>query len=56
MILAGWIANRIDPAMDCFEENLDTLRQRLNAPLLGVVPHLTTPDPDQAAICLELPA
>ena len=54
--LAGWIANRIDPAMDCFEENLDTLRQRLNAPLLGVVPHLTTPDPDQAAICLELPA
>ena len=54
--LAGWIANRIDPAMDCFEENLGTLRQRLNAPLLGVVPHMTTPDPAQAATYLELPA
>lgn len=53
--LAGWIANRIDPAMACFEENLDTLRQRLNAPLLGVVPHMTTPDPTQAATYLELP-
>lgn len=54
--LAGWVANQIDPAMVCFEENLDTLRQRLNAPLLGVVPHMTTPDPAQAATYLELPA
>ena len=37
--LAGWIANRIDPAMNRFEENLATLQAVLKAPLLGVVPH-----------------
>lgn len=35
----GWIANRIDPAMQMFEENVDTLRALLPAPLLGIVPH-----------------
>lgn len=38
--LAGWVANRIDPAMAQFDANLATLQQRLNAPLLGVVPWL----------------
>jgi len=38
-VLAGWIANRIDPAMARAEENLDTLRARLDAPLLGVLAH-----------------
>lgn len=37
--LAGWVANRIDPAMARFDENLATLRDLLPAPLLGVVPH-----------------
>jgi dethiobiotin synthetase len=37
--LAGWIANRIDPAMDAAEENLATLRTLLHAPCLGVLPH-----------------
>jgi dethiobiotin synthetase len=36
-MLAGWIANRIDPAMQRSEENLATLRARLDAPLLGVL-------------------
>jgi len=36
--LAGWVANRIDPQMDSFEENLHTLKQRLSCPLLGVLP------------------
>lgn len=34
---SGWIANCIDPEMDLLEENLQTLRTRLQAPLLGVV-------------------
>lgn len=38
--LAGWIANQPGPRMDCHEENLDTLRQWLPAPLLGDVPYL----------------
>jgi dethiobiotin synthetase len=37
--LAGWIANRIDPAMAVADENIATLRERIEAPLLGVIAH-----------------
>lgn len=52
--LAGWIANRIDPAMDLFEENVQTLRQRLEAPLLGVVMHQAHPDAHQVSRLLDI--
>lgn len=55
LTLAGWVANRITPQMDCFEENLAALQTRLHAPLLGVVPHLTPPDARTAARHLQLP-
>ena len=42
--LAGWIANRIDPAMSRFDENLAALQTRINAPLLGIIPANSTPD------------
>ncbi|MCF2859540.1 dethiobiotin synthase [Pseudoalteromonas sp. SMS1] len=35
----GWIANQIDPNMAEFDANLDTLKQRLNSPLLAVTPY-----------------
>ena len=35
---AGWIVNRIDPAMARAEENVDALKRRLRAPLLADVP------------------
>jgi dethiobiotin synthetase len=38
--LAGWIANRVDAATECAEENIASLQERLSAPLLGVLPHL----------------
>jgi len=38
--LTGWVANCVDENMSCFEENLQTLKQAFNAPLLGVVPWL----------------
>ena len=38
--LAAWIANRVDPTMPAFEENLASLRERISAPLWGVVPPL----------------
>ena len=47
--LIGWVANRIDPLMDCVDENLATLHARLPAPCLGVLPHADTPDPRQLA-------
>ncbi len=53
--LAGWVANRIDPAMSRFEENLATLQSRLAAPLLGVVPHAPAGGVSGAADFLRLP-
>lgn len=35
--LAAWVANRVDPAMQRFEDNLESLRERIEAPLLGVI-------------------
>jgi dethiobiotin synthetase len=37
--LVGWIANRIDPAMERAAENVAELRARIDAPLLGVLAH-----------------
>lgn len=51
--LAGWVANRIDPHMSRFEENLEALRARMSAPLLGTIPANTTPE--EAASRLEFP-
>ena len=53
LTLAGWVANRIDPAMTRFDENLATLKSRLATPLLGIVPAQTTID--VAAACVTLP-
>ncbi|HRQ05284.1 MAG: dethiobiotin synthase [Nitrosomonas halophila] len=39
LTLAGWVANRIDPAMLQPAENLRALIERLDCPLLGVLPH-----------------
>lgn len=47
--LAGWIANRIDPDMAAFDENLAALNSRLTAPCLAVLPHQNQPDPARAA-------
>ncbi|WP_140634685.1 dethiobiotin synthase [Methylibium rhizosphaerae] len=51
--LAGWVANRIDPAMASAADNLDTLRARLAAPMLADVPWMA--QPDAAAIDIRLP-
>jgi dethiobiotin synthetase len=53
--LAGWVASQVDAQMACVEENIDTLRKRLDAPLLGVVPHQAPPDASRIARLLRLP-
>lgn len=60
--LLGWIANRIDPDMLRFEDNVESIRQRIQVPLLGIVDHaghsranFPRPDPDLAdAVLAEL--
>jgi len=37
--LIGWIANRIDPKMAAADANLETLKARIDAPLIGVLEH-----------------
>lgn len=39
--LAGWVANEVIPAGARQGEYLATLTQKIDAPLLGVIPHLT---------------
>jgi len=39
LVLAGWVANRIDPAMAAVDENIEYLRRRLPPPLLADVAH-----------------
>lgn len=53
--LAGWVANRIDPAMAASEQNIHTLEHYMPAPCLGVVPHLPSADFRGAASYLQLP-
>ena len=37
--LAGWVANAIDPRFERASDNIRSLRERLEAPLLGIIPH-----------------
>jgi dethiobiotin synthetase len=44
LVLAGWIANHIDPAMAQADNNVAALQARLGAPLLARVAFSGTPD------------
>lgn len=44
LICAAWVANVLDPDMPALHENIQALEQRLNAPLLGIVPYQAHPD------------
>lgn len=52
--LAGWVANRIDPQMASFDENVLALEQRLKCPLLGVLPFEKNPDPKKLSALLDI--
>lgn len=52
--LAAWVANRIDPAMSCYEENFATLLDCIPAPCLGEVPHLSPATGSAAAAYLDI--
>jgi dethiobiotin synthetase len=58
LTLAGWVANRIDPDMTFPDENIASIRAHLaqayDAPLLGVVPHISPLSPELAAQQLDI--
>jgi dethiobiotin synthetase len=47
LVLAGWVANRIDPDMAAVQDNIETLRARLSAPLWADIPHMAAPQARQ---------
>jgi dethiobiotin synthetase len=51
---AGWVANVLDADMPVLQQNIDALRERIAAPLLGVIPYQTQPDAKAAATYLQL--
>ncbi len=55
LTLAGWVANVVDGNMAMLDDNIATLKMRLEAPLLGVVPHYPgKPDAREVAARLDL--
>lgn len=52
LLLAGWVANLLDPQMPYLTQNVDSLSKLLNAPLIGSLPLLD--NPQQAAQYLDL--
>ena len=53
LVLAGWIGNHVDAEYARAEANIETLRSRIAAPCLGIVPHMREPDVSAAAACLS---
>ena len=51
--LAGWVANALPPTMDALDENINTLKQKLSSPLLGVVPVFNNFTVKSVAHCLQ---
>lgn len=52
--IAGWIANAIDPSMARREQNLQTLREQIPAPLLGIVKHAAKPGINRVTKALDI--
>jgi len=52
--ICGWVANHVDPAMAVQDENVEALRNRLGAPMIGRVPFLDSADPGAVAACLDV--
>lgn len=52
--LAAWVANCVDEQMQLRDENIATLQQRIDAPLLGVVPYQLQPDARYVAASLDM--
>ena len=51
---AGWVATAIDRSCVGIEENIRALRERISAPLLGVVPYLEELDVEKIAESLKV--
>jgi dethiobiotin synthetase len=51
---AGWIANVLDAEMPALQENIEALRMRIEAPLLGVIPYQPIVDERAVSSLLDI--
>lgn len=54
--LVGWIANRVNPGLRHYFELIELLSQRIDAPLLGQIPYLGSPDKKELSQYIQNPA
>jgi len=47
--VAGWVANCVDPGMAAQQENIQTIKELIAAPLLSIFPYFPEPDLDELA-------
>ncbi|MDO9371943.1 MAG: dethiobiotin synthase [Gammaproteobacteria bacterium] len=52
--LAGWVANAVTPGFAELDANIAALSERISAPLIGMVPHLSALDVRQVGQCLNM--
>lgn len=52
--MAGWVCNHVDPGMARAAQNLQTLRERIKAPLLGEVRYAPNQPPEKVARRLDI--
>lgn len=54
--LTGWVANTLDLHMSKLPQNVLSIQQRINAPLLGLIPYMDTLSVDAVAVQITLNA
>ncbi|MEH6444061.1 MAG: dethiobiotin synthase [Oceanospirillaceae bacterium] len=52
--LAGWVANYVDPEMQMKQDSVATLKQAINAPLIGEIPFIVNECKNKAASYLQI--
>ena len=51
LVLGGWVANYVDANMAGAKQNVETLRDRIAAPLLAELPNCAAPESMNLADC-----
>lgn len=54
LVLAGWVANHLDPRMAAADENVRALETLIAAPLLARIAYVAMPDPEAIAAVFDL--
>jgi dethiobiotin synthetase len=54
LVLAGWVANHLDPRMAAADENVRALETLVAAPLLPRIANVAMPDPEAIATVFDL--